>query len=167
MSTFVAFGNARQPFTRLLLWLDAHADLLSPPVTVQCGHTPFAAARLHCVDFLDMEEFERRIREADLVIMQAGGGAVLQAVAAGKVPIVVPRRGTLGEHVDDHQVENGLALAASGKVLYAAQPEDIPAALQQLRSRPTAAVAAQESRLVAEIARLLQEHARTLEEQQS
>lgn len=35
---------------------------------------------------------------------------------AGHVPIVVPRRSDLGEHVDDHQVRFATRVAAAGQV---------------------------------------------------
>jgi UDP-N-acetylglucosamine transferase subunit ALG13 len=149
VSTFIALGNARQPFTRLLQFIESHIELFPAPVIVQRGHTPWSSGRMHCVEFVGMEEFEQLIQAADVVIMQAGGGAVLQAVAAGKIPIVVPRRGTLGEHVDDHQVENGLALAASGRVVFAEHPESIPAALQLVRSKQSQVEKFTESPLVA------------------
>lgn len=163
MSTFIALGNAHQPFTRLLQFIESHIELFPPPVIVQRGHTPWSSGRMCCVEFVGMEEFEQLIQAADVVIMQAGGGAVLQAVAAGKIPIVVPRRGSLGEHVDDHQVENGLALAASGRVVFAEHPDDIPAALQLVRSKQAQVAEFAESPLVAEISRLLHAHARSLE----
>lgn len=164
MSTFVALGNAHQPFTRLLDFIEANASLFPQPVIVQRGHTPFVSARLHCLDFTGMEAFETLVREADLVIMHAGGGGVMQAVAAGKVPVVVPRRGSLGEHVDDHQVENGKALAAGGKVVFAANPEDIPAAVLKALDLQRHAAAPEPPPLLAEIRRLLADHANSLEQ---
>ena len=43
------------------------------------------------------------MRDADLVIAHAGIGSSLAAIEAGHAPVVVPRRGHRGEHVDDHQ----------------------------------------------------------------
>lgn len=42
---------------------------------------------------------------------------MLHAIRAGKVPVVMPRRAKLGEHVDDHQVANAEALARAGKAV--------------------------------------------------
>jgi len=48
-------------------------------------------------------EFERHARDADVVITHAGVGTIMQLLDWGKSPLVVPRRRSAGEHVDDHQ----------------------------------------------------------------
>jgi UDP-N-acetylglucosamine--N-acetylmuramyl-(pentapeptide) pyrophosphoryl-undecaprenol N-acetylglucosamine transferase len=50
-------------------------------------------------------ELARLIGEADVVVGHAGVGLALTALAAGKVPVLVPRRRSRREHTDDHQVE--------------------------------------------------------------
>ena len=50
-------------------------------------------------------------RSADKVVTHAGVGSILCADREGHVPLVVPRRHDLGEHVDDHQLELARALA--------------------------------------------------------
>jgi len=45
----------------------------------------------------------RHIREADIVICHAGVGSVLLCHELGRVPLIMPRKGSLGEHVDNHQ----------------------------------------------------------------
>lgn len=116
IGTFVTVGNARQPFPRLLEAAAAVADALPGLVLVQRGHTAFQASGMEVVDFLPMERFARLVAEADVLIMHAGAGSVIQAVRAGRVPIVMARRAALGEHVNDHQVEFVRALEATGKV---------------------------------------------------
>jgi UDP-N-acetylglucosamine transferase subunit ALG13 len=56
---------------------------------------------------------------SELVIVHAGAGSIIQAMQAGKVPVVMPRRASLGEHVDDHQLELVRELAQRGKVVLA------------------------------------------------
>jgi UDP-N-acetylglucosamine transferase subunit ALG13 len=125
-------GNSKLPFRR---FTDEIARLaaerrLPYPVFLQHGHTPCDPSCCETSAFLDMEEFECRIREAELVILQAGGGAVLTAASAGHVPVVVPRRPEFGEIVDDHQVRNAAHLAGLGLVVAAADPADIEAAVR-------------------------------------
>lgn len=45
------------------------------------------------------------MRDADVVIAHAGVGTALAAFEVGKCPVLVPRRFSLGEHVDDHQIQ--------------------------------------------------------------
>lgn len=117
MSTFVSVGNAHQPFTRLLAAVAAVANQLPQPVIVQHGHTPFPGSACQVVPFLEMSRFVQMIVAADLVILQAGGGAVIQAIQAGKTPVIVPRRAEHGEHVDNHQVSWGRTFASTGRVV--------------------------------------------------
>lgn len=130
MTTFVTVGNARQPFRRLLDAVVAHISLLPPPVVVQHGHTPFAAARCRAVEFMSMQEYADHIARARIVIMHAGAGSLIHALETGKRPIVMPRRKRSGEHVNDHQVELAEALAAQGKVVLIESSEDLAVAVR-------------------------------------
>jgi UDP-N-acetylglucosamine transferase subunit ALG13 len=82
-----------------------------------------------------MDEFIEHIRDADLLIMHAGAGAIMHAVEAGKVPVVMPRRAAFGEHVNDHQVEFAQALAEAGKVVMVNTPEDLAHAVKEAMAR--------------------------------
>lgn len=120
MSTFVSVGNATQPFMRMLEAVCKIADQLPQPVFVQFG----AASSFDCpacagAAYIDMEAFERRVNEAELLILHAGAGSVIHAVRAGKTPVIVPRRASLGEHVDEHQHEFARELEKTGKVVLA------------------------------------------------
>jgi UDP-N-acetylglucosamine transferase subunit ALG13 len=48
---------------------------------------------------------------ADVVVAHSGVGSALTALKSGHRPILVPRRQSFGEHVDDHQIQIGTALA--------------------------------------------------------
>jgi UDP-N-acetylglucosamine transferase subunit ALG13 len=117
MSTFVSVGNAHQPFTRLLTAVAAIAGSLPQPVTVQHGHTPFRNDSCRSLPFLEMSDFERMIGDSRLVILQAGGGGILQALRSGKIPVVVPRLQQYGEVIDDHQVHWARALSETRRVI--------------------------------------------------
>jgi UDP-N-acetylglucosamine transferase subunit ALG13 len=77
------------------------------------------------IAFLEMQEYVRRVTEAELLIMHAGAGSVIHAIQAGKVPVIMPRCVHYGEHVNDHQVEFAEALAATGKVVVANGKDDL------------------------------------------
>lgn len=120
MSTFVSVGNATQPFARLLDAVCKLAPQLPQPVFVQYGAAhSFSCAACAGVAFLEMGEFEKRVIEAELLILHAGAGSVIHAIKAGKVPVIMPRRASLGEHVDDHQHEFARELEKIGKVFVA------------------------------------------------
>ena len=72
-----------------------------------------------------MDAFERLVAESALVILHAGAGSVIQAIHAGKFPLVMPRRADLGEHVDDHQLEFAQELSDLGKVVLATNAREM------------------------------------------
>lgn len=136
VSTFVSVGNATQPFNRLLAAVCELAASLPQPVFVQYG----AAQDFHCqgcetAAFVDMPVFEQRVAAAELLILHAGAGSVIHAVRAGKVPVVMPRRARLGEHVDDHQLEFARELATTGKVVLCEEAGDLAKAAMQALAR--------------------------------
>ena len=117
MSTFVSVGNSTDPFPRLLSAVCEVANQLPMPVFVQYGAAQvFSCPSCTGVAFLEMGEFEQRINEADLLILHAGAGSVINAIRAGKIPVVMPRRAGFGELVDDHQMEFARELEKVGKV---------------------------------------------------
>lgn len=81
------------------------------------------------------DEMKRFYRQSDVIVCHAGTGSVLDALEAGKVPIVFPRLSRLNEHVDDHQVEfssfaerKGIAVVVSNREM---TYKDILTALNQ------------------------------------
>ena len=55
----------------------------------------------------------------------AGSGSILTSLHHGKVPIVMPRRVALHEHVDDHQVELAERMAELGNCLLAESVDEV------------------------------------------
>jgi UDP-N-acetylglucosamine--N-acetylmuramyl-(pentapeptide) pyrophosphoryl-undecaprenol N-acetylglucosamine transferase len=54
------------------------------------------------------------MREADVVVSHAGAGTAIAVLESGKLPLLVPRRLSLGEHVDDHQIQLARELSKRG-----------------------------------------------------
>lgn len=110
---FVTVGTHHQPFARLLDALDGIDDEL----VVQYGPGSPPAGAAEAQAYMRFDEMLARFRAADRTITHAGVGSILCARREGHVPLVVPRRHDLGEHVDDHQVELTRALAERDKVI--------------------------------------------------
>ncbi|MDH3673085.1 MAG: hypothetical protein OES46_18305 [Gammaproteobacteria bacterium] len=158
MSTFVVVGNSHRPFHRLLDAVVSLKDILPKPIVVQYGHTPFRTPAIEAVDFLGMEQFIDRLKGARLLILHAGVGTVLQAVEAGQVPVVMPRRRAFGEHVDDHQVDYAQAMERAGLVIVAHTCEDLHAAIRSASNRTVKPVSrSPEPQLVALVREALHE----------
>jgi UDP-N-acetylglucosamine transferase subunit ALG13 len=136
--TFVTVGNAHQPFARLTSAVIAAKESLPRPAVMQHGHTPCEDHELKLHAFLPPEEYEGRVRGADVVIMHAGAGSILHAIHAGKVPIVMARLRKFGEHVDDHQLEFAEAMAAEGRVVLIDDGNELQRAVKEALRRQRA-----------------------------
>jgi UDP-N-acetylglucosamine transferase subunit ALG13 len=102
-------GTNEQPFDRLAR---AAAELeIEEQLVVQHGASNVPPGPGEWIDFLPFDELEARVRQARLVVCHAGVGSIILAHRCGQRPIVVPRRLSLGEAVDDHQVALGERLA--------------------------------------------------------
>ncbi|GAB4174045.1 MAG: hypothetical protein OHK0018_16690 [Erythrobacter tepidarius] len=160
MSTFVTVGNAHQPFQRLLDAVAAVAPQLPQPVIVQYGHGQFPASGCDARTFIPMDEFERLVMRSELLICHAGAGSILHALRAGKVPVIMPRRAVLGEHVDDHQMENAEALARAGRAVVIHEASQLLAAVEQaLAMQHARQAAAREPELVRLVGETLRRYA--------
>jgi UDP-N-acetylglucosamine transferase subunit ALG13 len=110
-------GTDHHPFDRLVDWIDAWAERRADRarVVIQYGRSrrpSIAEGRA----FLSPDELAELIGAAAAVVTHGGPGSIVDATAAGWVPIVVPRRPELGEHVDDHQVRFADRLVRAGAI---------------------------------------------------
>lgn len=120
---------------RALLPQDAH-------IKWQVGEThPPSDLDGEISQFLDGTEMEEAALRADVVISHAGVGSALWLLDLGICPVLVPRRASRGEHVDDHQEQiarelaaRGLAVSAESETLTLAHCE--LAASQRIQSTP-------------------------------
>jgi UDP-N-acetylglucosamine transferase subunit ALG13 len=100
---FVTLGTIR-PYRFDALVDAVVATGLADETTVwQLGVTDRQDLPGHVVGQISAHEFEHYAREADVVVTHAGVGTIMQLLDWGKSPVVVPRRRSAGEHVDDHQ----------------------------------------------------------------
>jgi UDP-N-acetylglucosamine:LPS N-acetylglucosamine transferase len=135
--TFVAVGTHEQGFDRLLEIVEKAgvAGTLPGPVFAQTGPSTRRSPTIDGSPFISAAEVHRRLRAARVVVCHGGAGIISSALAAGRTPIVVPRRAELQEHVDDHQYQLARKLAAWGLVVLIEdeiRPRDVAAATRAL-----------------------------------
>jgi UDP-N-acetylglucosamine transferase subunit ALG13 len=124
---FVTVGNAHQSFERLLSTVDrlsGEGVFAGEPVLMQKGNSHFEPQHSEAHAFLSMDLFERRAKEAKLIVCH-GGCTVLQLLRMGKYPIVMPRQQRYGEHINDHQISFVRALAEAGHIVPAYEASDV------------------------------------------
>uniref|UniRef100_A0A7C1JJT3 Glycosyl transferase family 28 C-terminal domain-containing protein n=1 Tax=Ammonifex degensii TaxID=42838 RepID=A0A7C1JJT3_9THEO len=81
-------------------------------------------------DYLTYEEMEQYLRRASVVVCHGGPATITLARFYGKLPVVMPRRKSLGEGVDDHQLFFCSRLAKEGAILLAEDEAALFAALE-------------------------------------
>jgi len=112
----VALGTERFPFHRALA--EARAALPSAAEVIwQTGATTYALRGSELPHWIPSDELAEAMAGADVVITHAGAGSILTALGVGHVPVVLPRSGALGEHVDEHQIRMAHGLAERGLVV--------------------------------------------------
>ena len=117
---FVTVGSL-WPFDRLIHAVDMAIEhgAITEPVFAQVGESRITPARMDFARLLDKAEFDRRMRECRFVIAHAGVGAIVTAMDYGKTVLVMPRRCSLGEHVNDHQYDTAIRFGNAGHILVA------------------------------------------------
>lgn len=129
-------GTHEQQFDRLVRAVDElrRSKLIVEPVYIQTGYSAYAPECCEHSRFLSFEEMSRKMLEADVVVTHGGPSSFIEAMAAGKVPVVVPRRGDLGEHVNDHQVDFVRAVAErQGGIVPVYDVVELPVAIERAR----------------------------------
>ena len=103
---FVTVGTHEQQFDRLVRAVDGLvADgTLAEPVFVQTGYCDYKPEHCDWSRFVSATEMAECMGEANVVVTHGGPSSFIEAMAAGKVPVVVPRRAEFDEHINNHQV---------------------------------------------------------------
>ena len=109
----VTVGTEQYPFNRLMQWIEVllQSEMIQEEVVVQYGNSTVLPAGAKVYQFLKEEKFQDLINEARIVIAHCGEGTLLLLDSLDKPYILVSRSQEFKEHVDDHQVELGLALS--------------------------------------------------------
>lgn len=113
----VTVGTDHHPFDRLVGWAE-HVAVRRPDIDVVVQHgmsrPPSSTAAAHAL--LPYHDLQDLLRRSSVVACHGGPATIMEVRAAGHVPVAVPRRSELGEHVDDHQVRFVSRLLDAGHV---------------------------------------------------
>lgn len=123
---FVTVGTHEQPFDRLVRHMDAlkRSGVLSDEVIIQTGYSDYEPQACAWQKFYPYSEMRSLVERADIIVTHGGPSSFIMPLQVGKVPIVVPRRESLGEHVNDHQVAFAREVAKRQKNILVAEDMD-------------------------------------------
>lgn len=104
---FVTVGTHEQPFDRLLKCIDKMIEdgLIKEEVIVQKGYTNYVMKNCKSEVLISYDDMQKYINEARIIITHGGPASFISALSVNKIPIVVPRKKEINEHVNNHQLE--------------------------------------------------------------
>lgn len=133
---FVTVGTHEQQFDRLIKAVDELKanGVIDEPVFIQTGYSTYEPAHCEHSKFVPFKKMKEMMADADVVITHGGPSSFIEAMAAGKVPVVVPRRGDLAEHVNDHQADFVRIVAErQGGIVPVYDVAELPEAMERAR----------------------------------
>ncbi|OGU55543.1 MAG: hypothetical protein A2V66_07055 [Ignavibacteria bacterium RBG_13_36_8] len=130
---FVTVGNWHKGFDRLIQAVDelVKHNTIKEDVIGQIGQGSYVPQYFQHRAYYSQEEFMDYLNQARLIISHAGMGTIGQALLRSKPIIVVPRKASLGEHVDNHQFTTTRYMEAEGKVIAAYEVEELTKKINQ------------------------------------
>lgn len=114
----VTVGTQKQQFNRFFELIKKSKELKKEEIVAQIGYTKFESKRIRTFDFIPLDEMDKYIDEADIVITHGGVGTIFSALKKNKKVIAIPRLEKYGEHINDHQIEICEELEKEGYILY-------------------------------------------------
>lgn len=133
----VAVGQQKFKFNRLINKIDEliESGVISEDVFVQYGYSD-APRIADGKSFLTKEEMHEKMEQADLIIMHAGSGMIVESQKMAKRIVVVPRLKIFDEHVDDHQFEIADYFENSGALIVERESDlkDLPDLINKARN---------------------------------
>jgi UDP-N-acetylglucosamine transferase subunit ALG13 len=126
---FVTVGS-QEPFDRLIRAVDEWAKLrVRSDVFAQIGGSTYRPLHIEFTQFINPSEFSRVMQEARVIVAHAGMGSIISALELGKQIVVLPRRASLRETRNDHQVATAERFGAQGRILVASDDHELAAKL--------------------------------------
>lgn len=139
---FLTLGTHPQQFYRLLKKVDelVGEKKIKQKVFAQTGHTNVKPNNIAFTKFLTLDEFNKKMREADIIITHAGEGNIGLAKKLGKKMIVMPRLKEFKEHTNDHQTELAETVEEKKLGLVAWNENELEEKLREIKSFKPASV---------------------------
>ncbi len=129
--------GTQEPFDRLVRAVDAWVAGGGGPVFGQLGRLgpeSYRPCHFEWADLLPAAEFEARFAAAPLVIAHAGMGSIIAALAQAKPIVVMPRKASLGEHRNEHQLATAAKFRGRPGVFVADDETGLEAAIAAARA---------------------------------
>ena len=133
---FVTLGTQDKSFVRLLEAIEKEIKnkTIKEKVIVQAGYTKYSSKYMEIFDLLDKDDFDKYIKECDLLITHGGVGSILTGLKNDKKVIAAPRLAKYKEHMNDHQVQIIERFTDAGYILPYNENDDLGSILKKVKS---------------------------------
>lgn len=122
---FVTVGT-QLSFDRLIIAVDEWArQNPTEEVFVQTGPGKYKPLYCAFAEFVQPDAADDLFLKADLIVAHAGMGSILTALRYRKPILVLPRKASLWEHRNDHQMATAKWLGKKAGVIVADEADDI------------------------------------------
>ncbi len=128
---FITVGT-QLPFDRLIKALDQFYADKKVEVFAQIGPSEYVPSHFPYVDFISPLKADEMFKKASLIIAHAGMGSILTALKYQVPILVVPRKATLNEHRNNHQVATANWVKTLSGVLVAQDEYEALSMLQKM-----------------------------------
>lgn len=117
---FVTVGTHEQQFNRLIKEVDRLKEIgiIKEDVFIQTGYSDYEPKYCEWSKFVKYEGMKNYIENARIVICHGGPASFLSVLEQRKSPIVVPRKFSFEEHINDHQLEFSRKIQSLGYKIY-------------------------------------------------
>ena len=134
---FVTVGSQKFPFDRLIRKVDQLVEdhTITEEVYIQTGSSDYIPCHCRHQAFYDRDKFARMVQKCRILIKHGGVGIVVNEVKQGNKVIVVPRRSSYGEHVDEHQLQLLEQFHARNLIYACMDVDDLPYVMKRIDAR--------------------------------
>lgn len=131
----VTLGTQDKSFTRLLDAIQKQIDNgnIKERVVVQAGHTKYQSKDMEILDLIPYDDFDKYIRECDLLITHGGVGSIITGLKNDKIVIAAARLAKYKEHTNDHQLQIIKNFSQSGYILALEDFDSLDKVLQKAK----------------------------------
>lgn len=131
---FVTVGT-QLAFDRLIEAVDVWAGKNpAERLFLQIGPGKYKPKHCEYADFVAPDKANDLFRSADLIVAHAGMGSILTALKYRKPILVMPRKASLEEHRNDHQLATAKWLGKKSGVFVANETSDVASVLTERNS---------------------------------
>lgn len=131
---FVTVGT-QLAFDRLVKAVDAWAGARGrSDVFIQTGPGAYTPRHAEHSPFVSPDEFRERCENCSAIVAHAGMGSILTALDIGKPIVVMPRKASLGEHRNEHQLATARRFKEMGSIAVAQEENELPGLLDAMDS---------------------------------